>query len=201
MANLLTSLRLMLVVPAAMAFARSEFISPTLLLALMSVAIATDFFDGIVARRTNTLTPRGQLFDHVTDFLFVTCGLAGAAIAGQVTAALPLLIAVAFSQYVLDSYFLHREKRLRMSFLGRWNGMLYFVPLVLIAVSRLGFMGSAAQGFSSLIVLLSYLLLLSTIASIIDRAAAPRRAHPLSDSPSTYGITEKSSRRGEPTLS
>ncbi len=188
MANLLTSLRLMLVVPAAMAFARSEFISPTLLLALMSVAIATDFFDGIVARRTNTLTPRGQLFDHATDFLFVTCGLAGAAIAGQVTAALPILITVAFSQYVLDSYFLHREKRLRMSFLGRWNGMLYFVPLVLIAVSRLGFMASAAEGFSSLIVFLSYLLLLSTIASIIDRAAAPRRAHPLSDAPSTYGI-------------
>ena len=40
MANLLTSLRLMLVVPSAMAFARSEFISPPLLLALMSVLAA-----------------------------------------------------------------------------------------------------------------------------------------------------------------
>ena len=189
MAYLLTSLRLLLVVPAALAFARSEFISPLLLLTLMCVAIATDYFDGIVARRTNTTTPRGRLFDHATDFLFVTSGLAGAAIAGQVTAALPILIVVAFSQYVLDSYFLHREKRLRMSFLGRWNGILYFVPLVLIAVSRLGLMASVAGGLSGLIVLLSYLLLLSTIASIIDRAVAPRRAHQLSDSPSTYGIT------------
>ena len=189
MAYLLTSLRLLLVVPAALAFARSEFISPLLLLTLMSVAIATDYFDGIVARRTHTATPRGRLFDHATDFLFVTSGLAGAAIAGQVTAALPILIVVAFSQYVLDSYFLHREKRLRMSFLGRWNGILYFVPLVLIAVSRLGFVANVAGGFSRLIVLLSYLLLLSTIASIIDRAVAPRRAHQLSDSPSTYGIT------------
>ena len=75
MAFLLTSLRLLLVVPAALAFARSDFISPLLLLTLMSVAIATDFFDGIVARRTHTATPRGQLFDHATDFLFVTSGL------------------------------------------------------------------------------------------------------------------------------
>ena len=184
LANLLTALRLLLAVPAALAFARSDFITPLLLLTLVSIAIATDFADGIVARRTDTASPRGQLFDHATDFLFVTSGLAGAAIAGQVPAVLPIVIVVAFSQYVLDSYLLHREKRLHMSFLGRWNGMLYFVPLVLIAVSRLAVSGlelveGAAGIFSTLIILLSYLLVLSTIASIIDRAIAPRRvAHP-----------------------
>ena len=174
MANLVTGLRLLLAVPAALAFAQPEFLSPPLLLTLVSIAIATDFADGIVARRTDTASARGQLFDHATDFLFVTSGLAGAAIAGHVTAALPILIVVAFSQYVLDSYFLHREKQLRMSFLGRWNGMLYFVPLVLIAASRLAWMASVAETFSTLISLLSYLLVLSTIASIIDRAIAPR---------------------------
>ena len=180
MANLLTGLRLLLAVPAALAFAQPEFLSPLWLLTLMSVAIATDFLDGIVVRRTGGASPRGQLFDHATDFVFVTSGLAGAAIAGQVTAMLPVLIVVAFSQYVLDSYFLHREKRLRMSFLGRWNGILYFVPLVLIAASRLDFMAFVAGPFSTLIVLSSYLLLVSTVASIVDRAIAPRRAHPSS---------------------
>ncbi len=174
MANLLTGLRLLLAVPAALAFTQPEFMTPLLLLTLVGIAIATDFGDGIVARRTGTASPRGQLFDHATDFLFVTSGLAGAAIAGHVTAALPILIVVAFSQYVLDSYFLHREKQLRMSFLGRWNGMFYFVPLVLIAASRLAWMASVAEIFSTLISLLSYLLVLSTIASIIDRAIAPR---------------------------
>ena len=187
MANLLTGLRLLLTIPAALAFARSDFISPLLLAVLMMVAIASDYFDGVVARQRGTASPRGQLFDHATDFLFVTSGLAGAAIAGRVPAALPILIVVAFSQYVLDSYFLHREKQLRMSLLGRWNGILYFVPLVLIAVSRLDSRASVAESFSTLIVWLSYLLLLSTIASIIDRAVAPRRTHQLSDS--TYGIT------------
>ena len=175
MANLLTGLRLLLVVPAAMSFARTEFLSPLLLITLISVAIATDFLDGIVARRRNTASTRGQLFDHATDFLFVTSGLAGAAIAGQVVAALPVLIVVAFSQYVLDSYFLHREKRLRMSALGRWNGIFYFVPLIVIAVSRLEILEGVAGVFSVLIIGMSYLLLLSTVASIIDRAIAPRR--------------------------
>ena len=41
MANLLTSIRLLLVVPAAWAFARPEFLSPLLLAAVVSVAIAT----------------------------------------------------------------------------------------------------------------------------------------------------------------
>ncbi len=176
MANLFTGLRLLLAVPAALAFAQPQFLSPPLLLTLMTVAIATDFLDGMAARRRGTASPRGQLFDHATDFLFVTAGLSGAAIAGEVTAALPILIAVAFSQYVLDSYFLHREKRLRMSFLGRWNGIFYFVPLVVIAVSRLDFMAGVAGPFSTLIVLLGYLLVLSTVASIIDRAVAPGSA-------------------------
>ncbi|MCH7933865.1 MAG: CDP-alcohol phosphatidyltransferase family protein [Gemmatimonadetes bacterium] len=189
MANLLTGLRLLLAVPAALAFAQPEFMSAPLLLALMILAIATDFLDGIVAGRRGTASPRGQLFDHTSDFLFVTSGLAGAAIAGRVTAALPILIVVAFSQYVLDSYLLHREKRLRMSFLGRWNGIFYFVPLVLIAVSRFDFGAGVVEGLSTLIVGLSYLLLFTTVASIVDRAVAPRRARAMSDSPSRYGIT------------
>ena len=176
MANLLTGLRLLLAVPAAVAFARPEFMSPLFLVTLMSVVIATDFADGMVARRRGSASPRGQLFDHTTDFLFVTSGLAGAAVAGQIVPFLPILIVVAFAQYVLDSYFLHLEKRLRMSLVGRWNGIFYFVPLVLIAVSRLDFMAGAEGLFTTLIVLLSYLLILSTVASIVDRALAPRRA-------------------------
>ena len=176
MANLFTSIRLLLVGPTALAFARPDFMSPLWLATALTVVIATDFLDGIVARRRKTASPRGQLFDHTTDFLFVTSGLGGAAIAGQVTPALPILIVVAFSQYVLDSYFLHREKRLHMSFLGRWNGMLYFVPLVLIAVSRLTFMADVSGIPLRLAVLLGYVLLVSTVASIIDRAVAPLRA-------------------------
>ena len=175
MANLLTSFRLILAVPAALAFARSELMSPTLLLGIVVMAIATDLLDGVVARKADTTSPRGLLFDHTTDFLFVTSGLTGAAVAGLLSPALPMLVVVAFSQYVLDSYWLNRDKQLRMSSLGRWNGIFYFVPLLLIAVSRFDALVEFGQVLSILIMSLTYLLILSTIASIIDRTLAPRR--------------------------
>jgi hypothetical protein len=68
---------------------------------------------------------------------------------------------------------MHREKELRMNTLGRWNGILYFVPLVLISVSRLDLMASSSDLWSTVILLVSYGLILSTIASIIDRATSP----------------------------
>ena len=83
---------------------------------LVTAAIVTDYYDGKVARRTGAASAGGMLFDHTTDFLFVTAGLAGAAWGtGRVPALLPALVVVAFSQYVLDSYFLHRQRQLRMS--------------------------------------------------------------------------------------
>jgi phosphatidylglycerophosphate synthase len=174
MANLLTGLRLLLVVPVAIAFADPAFISASLLMLLLIIAIATDYFDGIVARRFKATSAQGQLFDHTTDFLFVTCGLAGAALSGMITPLLPLMIVVAFSQYVLDSYFLYRQKHLRMNLLGRWNGVMYFVPLAGIALSRFELLAGPML-WTQLISLLAYFLLASTVASIIDRAIAPLR--------------------------
>ncbi|MDH3207981.1 MAG: CDP-alcohol phosphatidyltransferase family protein [Gemmatimonadota bacterium] len=180
MAHLLTGLRLVVVVPSALAFARWAFDAPLWPAAFVALAIATDYFDGIVARARGTASSAGQLFDHSTDFLFVTGGLAGASSAGAIPLALPLLIVVAFTQYVLDSYILGRMKRLRMSKLGRWNGILYFVPLVVIALARLPVPSGVAESLSLLALFVSWLLVISTVASIIDRAVAsiPKPAPP-----------------------
>ena len=62
-----------------------------------------------------------------------------------------------------------------MSSLGRWNGIFYFVPLVLIAASRLDAVAAVAEVLATLVMSLTYLLILSTVASTIDRAIAPRR--------------------------
>ena len=175
MAHALTGARLLLVAPVAVAFARPEFLNPGVLFVLLWVAIATDYWDGRVARIRGTASASGQLFDHGTDFLFVTTALAGAALAGLVTPILPVLIAVAFTQYVLDSYLLYRQKRLRMSAIGRWNGIFYFVPLVVIATSRLGLFGDAASLLTQTASGLGYALAVSTVVSVIDRALAPVR--------------------------
>ena len=174
-AHLLTGLRLGLALPLAISFARQDFLSAWLVAVLLTVAIASDYFDGVVARRHGTASAKGQLFDHGTDCLFVTACLTGAALAGLVPLMLPVLIAMAFSQYVLDSYWLHRRKQLRMSTSGRWNGIGYFVPLVVLAAARL----EVVPGLSPLLTVaarvVAYVLIASTLVSIVDRATAVRR--------------------------
>jgi hypothetical protein len=115
-----------------------------------------------------------MLFDHTTDCLFVTAGLGGASTAGLIPMILPVLVPVAFTQYVLDSYFLHRQRQLRMSSLGRWNGIFYFAPLVMIAIAavRLPLLSATAR---VLVRPCAVLLAVSTLFSIVDRAVAPLR--------------------------
>ena len=173
MANLLTAIRLLLVIPVAMAIANASLFASWFLLALIAIAIASDYFDGKVARALKTASARGMLFDHGTDFIFVTIALFALSTIGLSSVLLPLLIVVAFSQYVLDSYFLFKQKKLRMSFLGRWNGIFYFVPIVLVAASRLPAFEQAQDNFNLIIVYSNYTLTVSTLASIVDRAIAP----------------------------
>ncbi|MFT7471317.1 MAG: phosphatidylglycerophosphate synthase [Kiritimatiellia bacterium] len=173
MANLLTAIRLLLVIPVAMAIADASLFASWLLLALIVIAIASDYFDGKVARAFKTASARGMLFDHGTDFIFVTTALFALSTIGLSSVLLPLLIVVAFSQYVLDSYFLFKQKQLRMSFLGRWNGIFYFVPIVLVAASRLPAFEQVQDNFNLIIVYSNYALTVSTLASIVDRAIAP----------------------------
>ena len=175
MANLLTAIRLLLVAPVAMAIVDADLFANWLLLALIFTAIVTDYFDGIVARALHTASARGMLFDHGTDFVFVTSSLFALAMIGLANVTLPVLIILAFTQYVLDSYFLFKQKMLRMSFLGRWNGILYFVPLVLVSVSRLSPFAFAQEFLETLITYFCYALIISTLASIVDRAIAPLR--------------------------
>ncbi|NKB35488.1 MAG: hypothetical protein GKR91_20500 [Pseudomonadales bacterium] len=175
MANLLTAIRLLLVIPVAWSFADESLLPGWLLLLLILLAIATDYFDGKVARATNTASAKGQLFDHGTDFLFVTTGLAGCALAGVTNPYLPALIVIAFSQYVLDSHYLFHQKDLRMSILGRWNGIFYFAPLLIIACARLGLGQDVSDVLETAASVIAWLLLVSTILSIFDRTIAPLR--------------------------
>lgn len=173
-ANLLTALRLALAMPVALAFAFPGTLAPLTLLSLILVAMLSDLADGKAARHFGTASSRGMLFDHATDFLFVTSALTGLAFAGRLSGLLPALIVIAFAQYALDSYWLHKRKSLRMSLLGRWNGVLYFVPVLLFAAAALDAAPAGlATGLSSLAVLLSWLLIVSSAASIVDRALAP----------------------------
>ena len=173
MAHLLTACRLVLTLPVAIGLARPLFLSPETLSVLLGLAVATDYLDGKVARAVGTASANGQLFDHATDCFFVTAGLAGAAAAGLVTAILPVCVVLAFSQYVFDSYVSHHRKQLRMTAIGRWNGVFYFSPLVMISASRLMVLEPSAAFLTSTASVAAYILIITTAVSVVDRAAAP----------------------------
>ena len=134
-------------------------------------AVATDVADGRVARARGETSAFGGLLDHATDASFVSLGLAALALQGIVPVALPVLVVAAFLQYVLDSKSL-AGRQLRASLLGRWNGILYFVPLG--AVATRGLLGIDWPG-DRVLEIASILLIASTMISMADRALALAR--------------------------
>ena len=138
MPHALTAVRLVLVFPFALFMARGDEHSALFAGIVIAVAIVTDFLDGYVARREGVASAAGRTFDHIVDFLFVTSGLFSGALRGAFSWILPVLITAAFAQYLIDSYWGHRLSGLRGSQLGRVNGILYFVPLCMDILIRLG---------------------------------------------------------------
>jgi len=164
MAHTLTTARLLLVFPFALVMARADAFHAALAGAALLAAIATDLLDGVIARRRGTASAVGGAFDHATDCLFVVVGLAAGASRGAFPWILPALVAAAFAQYVVDSYWLHRGRALRTSRLGRWNGILYFVPLGGDILLRLGL-----SGLQPFLTLLAWGLVVSTVCSMGER--------------------------------
>ena len=164
MANALTAVRLLLVLPFAFFMAKGDERSAMLALTAWVVAVITDLLDGPIARRRGTVTALSGAFDHTSDFLFVTSGLFAGAVRGAFPWILPVLITAAFSQYVIDSYLVHRRTKLRGSKLGRYNGILYFVPTVMDILIRLGLLF-----LQPVLAILVWLLVASTLISMGQR--------------------------------
>ena len=164
MANALTAVRLLLVLPFGFFMAKGDERSAIFALAAWVMAVITDLLDGPIARRRGTVTAWSGTFDHTSDFLFVTSGLFAGAVRGAFPWILPVLITLAFAQYVIDSYWIHRRTKLRGSKLGRYNGILYFVPTIIDSLIRMGVLF-----LQPVLTILVWLLVLSTLVSMGQR--------------------------------
>jgi phosphatidylglycerophosphate synthase len=171
MANALTAVRLLLVIPFAFFMSRGDERSAVFALMIWVVALATDFLDGPIARRRGTVSGLSGAFDHTSDFLFVVSGIFAGAFRGAFPWILPLCITAAFAQYAIDSYWLHRQLKFRGSKLGRYNGMLYFAPTCMDIVIRLG-----ARFLQPFLTILVWALVLSTLVSMGQRLIFSRLA-------------------------
>src|SRR5919106_638388 len=90
-----------------------------------------------------------------------------------------LVVAAAFAQYVVDSYWMHRGRALRASALGRWNGILYFVPLGGDVLVRAGL-----EDLRPAVSMLAWILVVTTMLSMVQRLwAVTRRSRTAPGSP------------------
>ena len=169
LANCISSLRLFMA-PALVYLLWQELFLWSLL--LMLGALISDVADGAVARKLNQVTNIGGLLDHGSDALLVLSGLTVFAAFGVITCALPILVVIAFAQYVWDSGSLRRAP-LRASSIGKLNGMMYFAFVILLIAREAFFLpipNAAATSY------LAWGLVLSTLVSITDRLIAIRHA-------------------------
>ncbi len=167
-ANGLTATRLLAIGPSAWAIATNRW---GLAGGLFTLAVLTDLADGPMARRFHHASPAGGLFDHATDALYVSACLAALAAGGYLNVWLPALVLLAFAQYLADSRALAGAE-LKTSFLGRNNGIAYYV-LTGIPVMREAL--GLAWPPDAWIAALGWLLLITTLASMGDRALAVLR--------------------------
>lgn len=170
-ANVLTALRLA-AAPAAGWSAAGEHWLAALLLWLL--AIVTDVFDGILARRLGAASSGGGLFDHGTDCAFVTFTLGGLASAGWIPWLLPILVPLAFFQYALDSRAL-AGRPLRTNRIGKSNGIGYFaVAGVVIVPNALAWWEWLPEVLGEA---LAWLLVATTLLSMGERLLLTLRGH------------------------
>ena len=93
---------------------------------LLILAILSDLLDGPIARKKGQESSTGALIDHSCDAFLVAVLLFVLTITHEIPLLLPVLVILSFLQYVFDSKALTGQ-RLRTSFLGRFNGICYFV--------------------------------------------------------------------------
>lgn len=158
-------MRLLIALPCAYAIWTGAW--PTAAV-LFVIAVATDMSDGIVARRRGEVSAFGGLLDHSIDALFVTVNLAALAAAGLITPLLAPLAIASFTQYVWDSKALSGAP-LRASVLGRWNGIGYYV---IVGTATIKHALDVAWPTSQIIGIAAWLLVVSTVISMGDRAYA-----------------------------
>ena len=168
-ANALTAIRLFAAPGLAAAICAGE---AWIAIALYVLAVVTDFADGWVARRYDEASALGGVADHAVDAVFVTTGCAALASLGVLPVWLPVLIPLAFLQYVVDSR-VGPDRPLRASWLGRWNGIAYYV-IVAVPIVRDGL--GLPWPDAGLVLALGWVLVVSTLVSMGDRLFASVRS-------------------------
>lgn len=131
---------------------------------LLLIAIFSDLLDGQIARKKGQESSLGGLLDHSCDAILVVVLLFALNKTHEIPLLLPILIIGSFLQYVLDSKALYGHK-LRTSFLGRSNGVAYYVLPSLCIFSESLEINQPDKFF----IICAWILIASTLTSMSER--------------------------------
>jgi phosphatidylglycerophosphate synthase len=101
-----------------------------------SLAIAgaiSDLLDGQVARRMGIVGGVGRWLDSLADIIFVLTALSCEAWTGAIPFYIPILIAISFSQYAIDSMLLSGAPI--KSRLGHFGGVINFAMVIVLGLA------------------------------------------------------------------
>jgi phosphatidylglycerophosphate synthase len=129
------------------------------------VAAGSDFIDGRVARRLGVASGSGRWLDGIADVTFVLAALFCEAAAGAIAFYIPILIALSFSQYAIDSLLIGQPATGPIrSRLGHWGGIINYALVITLAIAP----PPALPG--AMVRALAPLIALFYIAAISERA-------------------------------
>jgi phosphatidylglycerophosphate synthase len=132
---------------------------------LAILAAGSDFIDGRIARRLGVASGSGQWLDGIADVTFVLVALSCEAAAGAIPFYIPILIALSFSQYVIDSIAIGKRATGPIkSRLGHWGGIINYALVIALAIAP------PPATLGTIVRDLAPLLALFYIAAIAERA-------------------------------
>jgi phosphatidylglycerophosphate synthase len=135
------------------------------------VAAGSDFIDGRIARLLGVASGRGRWLDGIADVTFVLAAIFCEAAVGAIPFYIPILIALSFSQYVIDSVLLAQPTAGPVkSRLGHWGGIINYALVIALAIAPPpAIPGTIVRDFAPLIALF-YLAAISERAWLFYRA-------------------------------
>jgi phosphatidylglycerophosphate synthase len=100
------------------------------------LAAGSDFIDGRIARRLGVASGSGRWLDGIADVTFVLAALFCEAVAGAIPFYIPILIALSFSQYAIDSVLIAPPASGPIkSRLGHWGGIINYALVITLAIA------------------------------------------------------------------
>ena len=137
-ASYITLLRIFLVIPIIILSSYDNSLFRYLSLGLFLLAGFTDYLDGYIARKTNSVTELGALLDLLADKFLVSIVLIWLLfLEDTITLIIPILIIVSRELIIstLRQFFLERKKKIEVSLLGKSKTTVHFISIALIIIS------------------------------------------------------------------